>query len=439
MHHFTALVLGLCAVSVAAAPINPAYAQGGWTDPGTTVHLTTSSDRVGIGTTSASAKLHVVGSTRIDGTLSTNVITSRAGLDLRLRAGGVDALRIEPTVGIPNIIGGYSFNRASDGVHAATIAGGGDAEGGTSPNIVTDDFGTIGGGRGNMAGNNAGPTDDSESATVGGGSFNRAEGHASTIGGGFVNTASGAEATVGGGRSNDASATQSTVGGGTENVAGGLRATVGGGEANVANGSRAAIGGGLGNIATGAFATVPGGRLGQAMHTGSFVWADSTNLTFPSQAINQFRVRSTGGAQFVSAVDPTTGAASAGVALAPGGGAWTNSSDRGLKANVVTVDGADILRRLSTVPITQWNLKAQDAAVKHVGPMAQDFYSAFGLGEDERYLNTGDVDGIALVSIQALYQIVTALERKTADLERLTAGLDELRARLTRYEQAAAR
>jgi hypothetical protein len=77
--------------------------------------------------------------------------------------------------------------------------------------------------------------------------------------------------------------------------------------------------------------------------------------------------------------------------------------------------------------------------------MAQDFHAAFGLGEDERYINSADVDGIALVSIQALNAIVTTLaqksaelERKTADLERIAAGLDELRARLTRFEQAAA-
>src|SRR5688500_14256171 len=181
------------------------------------------------------------------------------------------------------------------------------------------------------------------------------------------------------------------------------------------------------------------------MHRGSFVWSDSLDLTFPSQANNQFRVRSTGGANFASAVDPVTGAATAGVALAPGGGSWANSSDRSLKTNIVAVDGADILRRLSSVPITRWSFKAQDAAITHVGPMAQDFYSAFGLGEDERYINSADVDGIALVSIQALNAVVTTLaqksaelERKTADLERIAAGLDELRARLTRFEQAAA-
>jgi hypothetical protein len=165
---------------------------------------------------------------------------------------------------------------------------------------------------------------------------------------------------------------------------------------------------------------------------------------------NQFRVRSTGGAHFVSAVN-SNGNATAGVRLPAGGGSWASISDRSVKENVTPVDGADILRRLSAIPVTRWNLKAQNPDIKHVGPMAQDFHAAFGLGEDARYINSADVDGIALVSIQALYQIVTALEektaavdrkaaeldRKTADPERIAAGVEELRARLARFERAA--
>jgi endosialidase-like protein len=388
MRHLTVLILGLAVVSVALASVVPVQAQNGWTDTGSVVHLTTITDNVGIGTTTPGTKLHVVGGTRLDGTLSTNVMTSRPGSDLRFRVDGVDALRLERTTGSPNIIGGSGTNGVFPGVRGATIAGGGNA---AAPNVVSDDYGTVGGGSDNQAGNNAGTTADADGATVAGGMNNIALAKGSTIGGG------------------------------------------------------------LDNIASGVYSTVPGGRQGQAMHRGSFVWADSTALTFPSRANNEFRVRSTGGAQFATAVDAVSGAATAGVELAPGGGSWLNSSDRRLKENIAAVDGADILRRLSAIPITQWNLKAQNPEIKHVGPMAQDFYAAFGLGENERYINSADVDGIALLSIQALYQIVTALEqkttavdrkaaeldRKTADLERIAAGLEELRARLTRFERAA--
>ena len=411
MRHVTVLVLGLAVVSAALAPIDPAHAQG-WTDSGTVVHLTTNSDKVGVGTTTPGAKLHVSGSVRVDGSVSTNFVSSRDGANLSFRADGMDALRLERTPGSPNVIGGHGNNEVFPGVEGATIAGGGDPDALSLRNVVTDHFGTIGGGSSNQAGDAEGAVDVAVGATVGGGMFNHAQGQLSTVGGGYRNVASGQGATVGGGG---------------------------------------------GNIASGNWSAVPGGFRGQAIHAGAFVWADVNLADFASEANNQFRVRSTGGAQFVSAINGA-GVATAGVTLAAGGGSWASISDRSLKENITPVDGADILRRLSAVPITRWNLTAQGPNIKHVGPMAQDFYAAFGLGEDERYINSADVDGIALVSIQALHQLVTTLEektaavdrkaaeldrktadldRKTADLERIAAGVEELRARLTRFEQAA--
>ena len=111
----------------------------------------------------------------------------------------------------PNIIGGYSGNGVSSGVKGATIGGGG-AE--THINSVTDDYGTVGGGYENQAGNGAGTLSDSAGATVGGGYVNTASGSCATVSGGYGNTASGARATVGGGRTNTASGTYSTVPGG---------------------------------------------------------------------------------------------------------------------------------------------------------------------------------------------------------------------------------
>jgi hypothetical protein len=430
----TKLVLVLAVVSIAFIPAAPAHAQGGWTDSGSIVHLTTNSDRVGIGTTTPGAKLHVAGGMRVDGALSTNFVSSRGGADLVLRLDGVNVLRLEQATGSPNIIGGHTSNEVFEGVHGATISGGGAPGPASFPtaNVVTDHYGTIGGGRGNQAGNAAGLRGDASIATVSGGSENRAEGLGSTVGGGLSNVASGFLSIIGGGQFNEASGYSSTVGGGWSNVA---TASFEGGYSTV--------GGGALNVASGDFSTVPGGNRGKATHTGSFVWADATDLDFNSLADNQFRARSTGGAQFVSAVNDA-GVATAGVTLAAGGGSWASISDRSVKENIASVDGGDILRRLSAIPITRWNLKAQNPEIKHVGPMAQDFYAAFGLGEDERYINSADVDGIALVSIQALYQMVTALEQKTAavdrkaaELERMAAGLDELRARLTRFERAA--
>jgi len=108
----------------------------------------------------------------------------------------------QPNADSPNLIGGFSGNNVTSGVVGATIGGGGAS---IIPNRVTDDYGTVGGGRNNQAGNSAGPVDDGAHATVGGGASNTASGEHATVGGGSGNTASAQYATVGGGASNTAS------------------------------------------------------------------------------------------------------------------------------------------------------------------------------------------------------------------------------------------
>ena len=66
------------------------------------------------------------------------------------------------------------------------------------------------------------------------------------------------------------------------------------------------------------------------------------------------------------------------------------------------MNGADVLAKIAGMPIREWNYKAQDAAVRHVGPTAQDFHAAFGLGEDPLRISTIDADGIALAAVKAL-------------------------------------
>jgi hypothetical protein len=97
------------------------------------------------------------------------------------------------------------------------------------------------------------------------------------------------------------------------------------------------------------------------------------------------------------------------------------------KENFRDLNGADVLAKLAAMPIREWNYKAQDAAIRHVGPTAQDFHAAFGLGEDPLRISTIDADGIALAAVKAL-----ALENAG-----LKAELAALRERLDRLETAA--
>jgi hypothetical protein len=112
---------------------------------------------------------------------------------------------------------------------------------------------------------------------------------------------------------------------------------------------------------------------------------------------NQFSVRADFGYRFFSSPF-----AEAGVTIAPGSSAWASVSDVNLKENFRDLDGEDVLARIARMPIREWNYKAQDAAIRHVGPTAQDFHAAFGLGEDPLRISTIDADGIGLRAIQAL-------------------------------------
>ena len=47
-------------------------------------------------------------------------------------------------------------------------------------------------------------------------------------------------------------------------------------------------------------------------------------------------------------------------------------SDRNLKQGFAAVDDDEILRRLATLPITEWSYRNQDPGVRHVGPIAQE-------------------------------------------------------------------
>jgi Chaperone of endosialidase len=92
-----------------------------------------------------------------------------------------------------------------------------------------------------------------------------------------------------------------------------------------------------------------------------------------------------------------------------------------------------VLQKVATMPITSWSYKAEEPSIRHIGPMAQDFYSAFGLGLDNKHIGTIDEGGVALAAIQGLYRQNKALERENRTLR---AQLGAQNARLTKLERA---
>jgi hypothetical protein len=101
-------------------------------------------------------------------------------------------------------------------------------------------------------------------------------------------------------------------------------------------------------------------------------------------------------------------------------------SDRALKEHVAPVDQQAILQRVAELPIASWNYKVQPPSIRHIGPMAQDFAAAFGVGEDDKHIHPSDASGVALAAIQALTARVQAQQ---AELDQLRAELAEVRRR----------
>jgi len=366
-------------------------------------------------------------------TPGTNFVGTTDNVDLQFRVNNAQILRLKTG---NNILGGYQGNSITSGVTNGTISGGGAA---SHVNTVTDQYGTVSGGMGNRAGDNAGTVSDSPYATVGGGQHNVAAAESSTVAGGQDNIIAGdaERATIGGGYDNSIGAfsLSAAIAGGTHNQANGQSSAVGGGNSNWATGNDSTIGGGAANRATASSSTVPGGYGNQAKGNysfaagynaranaaGCFVWSDNYAGTNPTCSVsNRWVARASGGVYFY-----TNGAMTSGVYVPAGGGAWATVSDRNLKDNFQPVDGQAVLEQLAGIPITTWNYKSQDSDIRHMGPVAQDFYAAFQVGDDDEHISTIDADGVALAAIQGLYETVQEQEARIAGLEARLEALEK--------------
>jgi trimeric autotransporter adhesin len=237
---------------------------------------------------------------------------------------------------------------------------------------------------------------------------NLAEGSYSVIGGGRANR-TGFLAVVGGGGSNDASGSGATIGGGFRNQALGDSATVVGGFENRANAAGA----------------VAAGAKANAIHTNSFVWGGSSTLVTNSAGVGTFTVYAPGGAHmYVGA------AGSGGCILTSGAAGWACSSDRNVKANIAPLNAGDILRRVVALPVSSWAYKGSEN-VRNIGPMSQDFWKAFGLGDSDKTIAAMNMGGVALAAIQGLNRKFTeTVQEKDRHIAALEARLKRLEARL---------
>lgn len=132
------------------------------------------------------------------------------------------------------------------------------------------------------------------------------------------------------------------------------------------------------------------------------------------------------------------------MALDPSGnltitGSLSESSSRLVKEAFAEVDVGAILERVVALPLQSWRYREDASGARHLGPFAEDFHKAFGLGKDAQTISAVDRTGVALAAIQALHAEIEARDERIAAQEAALAERDarlqSLEARLERLEQ----
>jgi hypothetical protein len=323
-------------------------------------------------------------------------------------------LRVTTNSTSPNLAGGYTGNVAA--AFGTSVGGGGFAG---YANVASGAYSVVAGGSSNKVAGGGGH------GAIGGGFANHVETSLSSIGGGSHNRAMDFGVAIPGGTSNRVQfgAMYSSIAGGLGNEVEVVAeyAHIAGGKDNLvaSNADYAVVAGGRSNVAAASDAFAAGFHA-RALHARSFVWNNGATGTGSTNA-DSWTVSAPGGARFFSA-------AGVGVILQPGANAWSAMSDRNAKERVVPVDPRKVLERLARIPVATWNLKSQDPTIRHIGPMAQDFRAAFGVGEDDRSISTSDADGVAFAAIQGLYlqhlELVRRIRAMETDLRLLRATRD---------------
>jgi hypothetical protein len=193
------------------------------------------------------------------------------------------------------------------------------------------------------------------------------------------------------------------------------------------------------------YSTAMGVRASTNGKIGSFVWGGTSTTSLVdsvmAQANGEFVARAPGGFRF-----RTNPSLSTGCDLPTGSGVFSCSSSRTLKDDFQTVDGEDVLSHLRAMPVMSWKFIEEHPGVKHIGPFAEDFYAAFGLGDSNTAIGLNDLAGVGIAASKALEQRTAelreenaALRRDVAELRARQAELDKRLAEMQRLIESATR
>jgi len=324
------------------------------------------------------------------------------------------------------VVGGYNnaVSTAAAGAGAASFIGAGESNvitgADVSSAIVAGNSNQIAASASAIVGGNANSV-TVDFALIGGGQFNTLNGNGrfGAIAGGFTNSLSAEYGFIGAGTNNNVSGEGGYIAAGGYNTVTGEGAVIDGGFDSTASGAFGTIPGGYVNNAAGTYSFAAGARA-SAPYTGNFVWSDGSDgdTILTATKAYQFLARASGGYTLY-----TNAAGTVGAQLAAGSGTWASLSDRRVKTAIVPLDDDAVLAKVATLPISRWSYKSEHG-VRHVGPMAQDFYAAFKVGEDDRHITSIDEDGVALAAIKALHAENAALRRTIAAMRAAQSAHD---------------
>ena len=94
--------------------------------------------------------------------------------------------------------------------------------------------------------------------------------------------------------------------------------------------------------------------------------------------------------------------------------------------------------------LSSWNFIGHDPKeFRHYGPMAQDFFAAFGhdaVGQigTETTINSGDLAGILMIAVQALEKRTAELKQKEAQMAVLESEVKDLKAKHAYFVETVA-
>jgi hypothetical protein len=88
-----------------------------------------------------------------------------------------------------------------------------------------------------------------------------------------------------------------------------------------------------------------------------------------------------------------------------------------------------VLGKIGKIWLGSWNYKGQDPKeFRHYGPMAQEFFAAFGndgigTSGNDVTLSSADVDGVSLIAIKALIARTDELQKQVKEIREENASL----------------